>query len=271
MISVERILLTLGYYFKANTKYRIQSPLVFDIYTEILNNKKEYACFEDIESIRYALLKSEVNINVEDFGAGSHKMNFDKTRKVSDIAASSLSPTYKCKMLFYTVLFFKPKAIIELGTSLGISTLYLAKAYSSIPVHTIEASPEIQHIAKVNFELAKSSNIQSHLGRFDDILPALLSDATELIYIDGNHTKEATLRYYDWIKSSKKEKMVVIFDDIYWSKGMHEAWKEIEKDAPLTIDYYHFGFVIFSPEIIKNQNFSIIPFHFKPWQIGLFQ
>lgn len=271
MISSDRLLPALQFYYKAKTKYHIQSPLVYEILTEILENKREYYCFEEIERIRYSLLNSEAKIEVKDFGAGSRNMKPDRIRDVRNIAATSLSPEFKCRILFNSVLYFAPKEVVELGTSLGISTLYLAKPASDITVHTIEASPQIQHIAKMNFDLTQTSNIKSHLGIFDDVLPGVLTSNTQLVYIDGNHTKEATLRYYELIRSLKNDKMVIIFDDIYWSKGMQEAWKEIEKDAPLTIDFYHLGFVLFSHEIIRKQNFTVIPYRFKPWQIGLFQ
>lgn len=260
----------LSYYLKAKTKYKIQSPIVFKVCKELLESKKYYYKFDELERLRDSLLRNTEVVPVVDMWAGSLNTENKKTKAISEVARMALSPEFKCQWLFKLVLIFEPKKIIELGTCLGLSSLYLASARSESEVLTIEGSPAYHEIAKQNFKKFKANNINAYLGNFDVILPDILDETIEMVYVDGNHTKEATLRYFNMIRNVNSKKMVIIFDDIYWSEGMTEAWEEIKKTAPYCIDLYYLGIVIFDPKIVEKQNFTIVPFRYKPWQIGLF-
>lgn len=260
----------LRYYLSAKGKYKIQSPLAFEICQTLLEDRKKYYIFNELEALRETLKNDTSVVPVLDLGAGSVNSGGGAERVVGDIAKSALSPPFKCEWLFKLVLIFKPEGIIELGTCLGLSSLYMAMASKEPVLHTIEGSPSLHEIAKSNFQKFNAGNIKAYLGNFDVIFPGLLNRNIEMVYVDGNHTKEATLRYYEMIRQANSEKMVIIFDDIYWSKGMTEAWEEIKKAAPYSIDLYHLGIVIFDERVVRKQNFTIIPFRYKPWQIGLF-
>lgn len=260
----------LNYYFRAKSKYKIQSPIAFQISKVLLEERKKYYIFDELETLRETLKRDTSVIPILDLGAGSINSSYGDERVVGDIAHSALSPRFKCEWLFNLVLIFQPRSIIELGTCLGLSSLYMAGARKETVLHTIEGSPSLHTIAKSNFQKFKADNIKAYLGNFDVIFPEVLNGETEMVYVDGNHTKEATIRYYDMIRNANSEKMIIIFDDIYWSQGMTEAWEEIKKVAPYSIDLYHLGIVIFDEKIVQKQNFTIIPFRYKPWQIGLF-
>ena len=50
------------------------------------------------------------------------------------------------------------------------------------------------------------------------------------------------------------ENSIIVFDDIYWSDQMEEAWKEIvnNKRVTLSIDLFKMGIVFFHPSIVKE-------------------
>ncbi len=252
----------IGYYFNAkNAKgHGIHSPFVFDFVKNVLNDKKKYECYKIIEPLRKKLLNNNATILVEDFGAGSAVLPF-KERKVSAIAASSLKKKKFAQLLFRIVKHYKPKTIVELGTSFGISTSYLALANSGAKVYTLEGSTTIAKIAAENFEKLKLDNVELIQGNFERSFPVLLNKITniDLIFVDGNHRRDATLNYFQESLKKSNSSSIFIFDDIHWSAEMEEAWKQIKKHSlvTLTIDLFFIGLVFFSPDFKIKQDFII--------------
>jgi predicted O-methyltransferase YrrM len=183
-------------------------------------------------------------------------------RTISEIAERSLKSEKYGQLLFRLVNHFKPNTILELGTSLGISTAYLASANPNSKVITIEGCPNIASEAKKNFEILGLKNIESVIGNFDSVLPAALCQLPtadcKLVFFDGNHKKEPTLRYFNQCLELADNTSVFIFDDIHWSNEMEEAWEEIKSHPQVTVTIYLFflGLVFFRKEQVK-QNFIV--------------
>ncbi|RYD84708.1 MAG: class I SAM-dependent methyltransferase [Sphingobacteriales bacterium] len=187
-------------------------------------------------------------ITVTDLGAGSH-VNNNKKKKVSDITINALKPPKLAKLLYRLAAFAKPNNIIELGTCLGITTLYLREAAPEARLYTLEGCPETAGVAKSVFSKAGVKGIKVITGNFDDTLPGVLEaeENLDLVYIDGNHQYDATIRYFDWCLPKVHEGSMLIFDDIYWSDGMKKAWAEIKNHPQVTatVDLFWIGLVFF--------------------------
>lgn len=237
----------------------MHSPFVFTFIEKVLNDKKKYVAYTEIETIRKELLQNENIIEVEDFGAGSTVIK-TKKRVVKDIAASSLKPKKYSQLLYRIVQFYKHKNIIELGTSLGITSAYLASA-NGVIVTTMEGSKNIANVAVSNFEKLQLKNIDLLVGEFDNTLNPFLKKTTaiDLAFIDGNHRKEPTMKYFNVILPKLHNDSFLIFDDIHWSKEMEEAWDLIKNNSAvtLTIDLFFIGIVFFKKEFKIKQHFSI--------------
>ena len=164
-----------SYYFKAkNAKgHGVHSPFVFDFIIHILSDTKKYECYHKIEFLRNQLLKNNTILEVEDFGAGSAVIPF-KNRKVKDIANSSLKKKKYAQLLFKIANYYQSKTIVELGTSFGISTCYLASAHVDSKVFTFEGSHNIARIALNNFKQAGFNNIDLIEGNFEKTLPSIM-------------------------------------------------------------------------------------------------
>lgn len=251
-----------GYYFKAqNGKgHGVHSPFVFDFIIHVLNDKKKYECYPKIETLRKQLLLNNSTIEVEDFGAGSAQIPF-KNRKVKEIANSSLKNKKYAQLLFRIAKYYQSKTIIELGTSLGITTCYLASANNNSKLFTFEGSNNIAKIALNNFKKLGLNNIELIEGDFSKTLQsiALESQNVDFLFFDGNHRKKATLEYFDIFLKKSTEQSIFIFDDIHWSKEMEEAWKQIQQhdSVTLTIDLFFMGLVFFSKDFKVKQHFTI--------------
>lgn len=252
----------LQYYCTAKNSHGhgMHSPFVYDLITHVFNDKREYYCYNEIERLRTELKKDNTPLTIEDFGAGS-RINTHTTRSVSSIAKSALKPKKFGQLFFRLAEYFKPDTIVELGTSLGLSTAYFASASTSTSVYTFEGAKQVAQKAKENFKHLGLNNIQLIEGNFDHTLPSALNTIhkIDLAYVDGNHRKQPTLQYFEQLLEKSDENTVLIFDDIHWSREMEEAWDSIKqhKNVTTTIDLFFIGLVFFRKENKVPQHFSV--------------
>lgn len=252
----------LRYYSTAsNSKgHGVHSPFVFDFIKFIKNDRQQYPSYLPIEQCRKKLLGNNQLIEVQDFGAGSTVIK-TKHRRIDAIAASSLKPKKFAQLFHRMVKAYQPKNIIELGTSFGISTAYMATAAPKAMLYSLEGAPAIAQIAQQNFDQLGIQNIQLIQGDFAQTLPSLLQqlDAIDFAYVDGNHRKTPTLDYFNQLLAKTHENSVIIFDDIHWSEEMEKAWEiiKLHERVTLTIDLFFIGIIFFKKEFKVKQHFII--------------
>lgn len=253
------ILEYIKYLFRSFHLHGIHSPFVFQLNEDIVKEKISFYAFDEIESIRAKLLLTEKEIEVLDLGAGSKRGN-NKKKRINDIARSALKKPKYAQLMFRLAYKAKPKTILEIGTSLGITTSYLSKACPLAQVISLEGCPEISKVAKINFDKLGLQNIKQVLGNFDDTLSKEINqlDTLDFVYFDGNHQEEPTLRYFNLCLEKADESSIFIFDDIYWSKGMKKAWNKIKKHpkVTVTIDLFEIGIVLFKTDQTR-EDFTI--------------
>jgi predicted O-methyltransferase YrrM len=250
------------YWFKSsNAKgHGIHSPFVFDLIDTVFTDDRNFYIFPLIEEVREELLFNNTPIEVTDFGAGS-RINQHYTRTISSIAKSAVKPKKFSQLLFRMVNHFGSSTILELGTSFGITTSYLAAANQNGLVITMEGAPEIAKQAQRHFQHIGLHNIEQVIGNFDNTLANVLqkNKSLDFVFIDGNHRFEPTIRYFNMMKPNLNEYSVVVFDDIHWSKEMEQAWAAIKNDerVTLTIDLFFIGLVFFRKEQKEKQHFIV--------------
>ncbi len=234
-------------------RHDVHSPFVFDLVEEVLRKPLSKSKSKQIELERKFLLKDNSAVLIDDLGVKKSRES-----KVNEIAAHSLKDAKHAAILRKLVEHYSPKSVFELGTSLGISTAYLAQ--EDTPVFTIEGSEAILHHAKVVWQNLGINQIKAYLGSFDDLLDTVWSEIEQpaMIFIDGNHTYRATLHYFDYFIDRLNSNSFIVFDDIHWSPGMEEAWKKIIADTrvSLSIDIFEMGIVFFRKGVEK-QHFVI--------------
>ena len=254
--TIHRLKEFLSYQQKAQTKYYIHSPFVYQFYLNILESNAANP-LQNITMLRKRLLQTYDKILINDMGAAPGP----KEKMISSLAAGASVPEKYGKVLYHLVQYFSPHSIIELGTCLGIGTAYMASAKPSARVITIEGSPELSDTAAINFKELKFNNIDQVTGSFDDNLPIVLSgiETIDMAFIDGNHRYEPTMKYFNLLMGKANENSVFVFDDIYWSPEMTKAWSEIKKDPriTLTIDIYRFGIVFMHREKLAKEDFVL--------------
>ena len=252
----------LKYYLAASNGkgHGMHSPFVFDFIIKVLNDKTIYPEYERVEELRNKLLNDSTVLEVEDFGAGS-MMDKKNKRTISSIAKNASKPKKFGQLLFRIVKYYQPSTILELGTSLGITTSYLSLARPDASVTTMEGSKEIARIAKQNFKILELKNVELIEGNFDDTLLSVVRglSTVDFAFIDGNHRQEPTERYFHELLAKTNNDSILVFDDIHWSSEMEAAWETIKNNAAVTcsIDLFFIGIILFRKEFKEKQHFVI--------------
>ena len=242
---------------RATNQHGVHSPFVYDLVTKCFYDKKKHPAYQYLKSYRKQLLENTATIDVTDLGSGSQVFKNNK-RVISKMAKVAGSGYKDAKLLYRIANYFKANTILELGTSLGIATQALALGNPKANITTVEGCPNISAVAETQFKNFDLKNITIKTGDFAEVISNLDSEILDLVYCDGNHSKQATLQYFEMLLPKMHNDSVLIFDDIYWSKGMTGAWQIIKNhpQVTVTIDTYKFGFVFFRQEQAK-EHFSI--------------
>lgn len=262
----------LKYYWRARTRYDIHSPFLFDFAENVLEDDRRFYAFSQIEAWRDRLKADTTKVELTDFGAGS-RVNRAKSRSIGSLVRHSANNPYTCRLLFRIVNHFKPKTLVELGTSLGISTAYQARALHAGRLVSIEGCPAVAMHAKDTFRFTETTGVDMRLGRFDELLPKVLAEIRQLdyLFIDGNHRREPTLHYFLQCLEFSHPDSIFAFGDIHWSRDMELAWNDIKShpSVTLSIDLYFIGLVFFRKNQAEKKDLTICPWLWKPWRVGL--
>ena len=231
--------------------FGIHSPLLYQFTKYVIEEENPYYCFKEIEKGRNELKQDNRKINIVDFGTGK-----DRQRTIKSIAQTSLKPKKQAQLLYRIIQHFKFIEILELGTSLGITTSYLAISSKAIHCTSFEGSPEIKNIALENFRKLGIENVNVIEGDINKTLLEFIDETAtiDFVFFDANHKSKAVLSYFEICLSKVHTNSVFVIDDIYWSADMECAWKTI-KNNPLvtsTIDIYHMGIVFFNSDLTKK-------------------
>ena len=254
----------LGYLLKASNGkgHGVHSPFVYDfIESVLLPSRKTAAAFISIEQVRKKYSKDVSSfIEVEDLGAGSFSKAGSR-RSIAQIAKGAAKHPKFARLLHHMVNHYKVDHVLELGTSLGLTTRYLALAGNQVNVQTIEGANAIAAFTSKALQAEGYSNIEQLTGDFKDVLPQALVNmkGRKLIFFDGNHQYAPTVAYFKQVVAVCDEYDILVFDDIHWSKGMEKAWKEIKNSERVTcsIDLFFIGIVFLRKEFKEKLDFAI--------------
>jgi predicted O-methyltransferase YrrM len=233
----------------------VHSPFVFNIVTKCFYDKKKYPEYCILKNYRNSLLQNKNTVEVTDFGAGSRIFK-SNTRVINQIVKNAGISPKRAELLYRITEYFKPETILEIGTSLGLATSALSLGNVKSKITTIEGCSNTLHVAQKQFEEFGFKNITSINTEFSCYLKnyQLAIINYQLIHFDGNHSKEATLEYFELLLPTINNETVWIFDDIHWSPAMEAAW-EVIKNHPkvtVTIDTFQWGIVFFRTQQLKE-------------------
>jgi len=235
-------------------EHSIHSPFFYDFYLKVIKGVSPHQKFEEFEQVRTKLHSNDAILSVNDLGARSSHFTTAQ-RTIAQVASTSLSPASLCQLIARLMDYMGSQKVIELGTSMGILSLYVA-SNENAHLTTFEGNPDMVKIALTNFEYFDKKNIDLVEGAIDDTLHAFLQLPTkiDLVIMDANHRYQPTLRYFEWLIKRMADKGVMIIDDIYHSAEMGKAWKELKAHQTVygSMDLFRCGILFFDPALNKQ-------------------
>ncbi len=260
----------LHYYRRACTRFRLHSPFAYALVTATLDDDRHFYAFDEIDWLFRQLRKSKEPLEPLDLGAGSLRHPQKRTTAGAVFRTAGSSRAFY-HFLFRLILFFQPHSILELGTNLGLSALSMHRARQKARLITIEGCPHTAALARKLFA-ERRARIELLNDDFATALPRALQSLgrVDFALIDGNHRKKATIDYFQQILPYTHPRSVLFFDDIHWSPGMTEAWKQIKAHPKVrfSADFFFGGLVAFRSEQVVPLHLSLIARKYKPWQMG---
>ncbi len=255
-----------SFYSAAVTKYQLHSPFVYELAEIVLDDKRWYYAFQDIEMLRRKMLSSDVVLNVRDFGTGK-----DRKTAVRKMVRRAASSPCQGQRLFRLANWASPKTMLELGASVGIGSLYLISGAGAATLISLEGCPETAQVARANLEILRLQGKASvQTGPFEQtLMPALTQlRSIDLVFFDGNHQKGPTLAYFEKCLGFAHEKTVFVLDDVHWSAEMEAAWAKIQQHprVTLTVDFFDLSLAFVNPGFKQKQHYNIVPSRWKLWK-----
>jgi predicted O-methyltransferase YrrM len=267
------ILRYLQYFFKARTRYDLHAPFAYELAESILEDTRRFYAFRDIELLRRGLLKNQDSVQIQDHGAGS-MVSANPVRQIRSLACYSAISPASGALLFRLVQFSRPKKMLELGTSLGLSAAYQSLAARDAEMISIEGCPQTAALARQNLAKLDVRNVTLLVGTFEQQLPRALQQLKQVdyLFIDGDHREGASLAYFEACLPYLHAHSVVVMADIHWSNEMESAWRTLQQHERirLSVDLFHFGLLFFRPEIKVKSSLPLIKAKYKPWRMGFF-
>jgi predicted O-methyltransferase YrrM len=251
----------LDHWVKSFHLHGIHSPFVFEFEKKCLRDALPHVDYFELSRFRESVTHNPQLLTVEDHGAGS-KIFKTPTRSTQDLLKHNSSDQKTAELFYRIATYFKPRRILELGTSLGIATHALAMARPDALLHTVEGSKMVADYSRATFKGQALSNVAVVCGTFQEFLNSELHekphDSYDLIYLDGHHDGAATLNYFEQLLAHAHNDTVFILDDIYWSRDMTAAWNTLcnHKKVTASIDLFDVGLLFLRKEQ-RQQRFYI--------------
>ena len=272
-IYIRLLLKYLKFYFSARTIYDLHSPFLVEFTTAVVEDQRHFYAFSFAEDIRERLKQDRTKVSIVELGAGS-LVSSKKDRSIQDIVRHTAITPSTGRQLFRIINQFQPSTMLELGTSLGISTIYQAFGNYKAQMITVEGNPNLHPWSEQAFFLCDLKNIEQLEGSFAEKLPIALKKLKKLdyLFIDGDHRMDKTLAYFETCLDSLHNESIVIIADIHWSLDMERCWDKLKAHPKITlsIDLFNLGILFFREELKEKKDISLVRAIQKPWRLGFF-
>lgn len=241
----------------AGTLYRIHSPFLYELIDNVVVKSRMSPELQPVERLREECRNSHDIIHKTDYGRNAEgPAGTTYPVPLARLARTSVSSRRQALRLHHLAKYLRATEILELGTSIGITTAYLALSNPKARVMTLEGCPELAGLAVKNLEKLNIRNVEVFQGKFEEKVGEALSKLgkLDLLFLDGDHRKEPVIANFERCMPHFHNDTVVVIDDIHHSPEMEQAWEQLvtRKDVTISLDFFHCGWLFFRKESSKE-------------------
>lgn len=234
----------------------VHSPFVFNLITKVIRERAVYYCFQEIEALRKELLQSKETILCPD---RRHKGKFCRTTVAAAVKREAVRPKYGA-LLFRLTNRFRSKSILQIGSSLGLSTLYLTLYAPALKCVSLERVPAFASIAGQLYSRAARTAIDVRIGDYKELLPGILREmgTVDFLFLNGRREQEDMLWLFTACLPYLTDDAVLVCEGIKSSRAMRCFWKEVcrHPEVTVTLDLFAAGIVFFDKKLYKR-NYTV--------------
>jgi predicted O-methyltransferase YrrM len=243
---MQKAIAFLNHLLNSKTLHGTHSPFVYALLRDCIYNSMKVQ--KEVSSYFNGLKKRGDTVKGVDHGAGQSVQS-----NVGALARRSATQSFESNLLGRLAHYHSSKRILELGGNLGKASAVIASMNTDSEVVSVEGNEGLTALAQEGFDALGIQNVSVVHSTFDSFFDRNESKF-DFVFIDGDHSYEPTMRYYEKAKNVLTGVGPIVLHDIYWSKGMTRAWDEIKQDpkATITIDLFFVGLVYFREEQQKE-------------------
>lgn len=234
--------------------YGVHSPFVFNLITKVIEERCSYYSFNDIELIRKQLLFRDEVIPCPD--RRRRRKGQMRNCKIGDIVAREAIKPKHGALLFRLANYFKPQNILQVGTSVGLSTLYLTSYATELRCIALEECPELASVARITFEKAARNPVDLRTGDYRELLSGALNELgmVDFVFFNALSEQQNNAWLFNECMKQAHDGSVFVFEGIKTSRKMRELWEYIggHPDVTVTVDLYSMGIVFFNKKLHKR-------------------
>lgn len=232
--------------------FGVHSPFVFSLITKVIEEKCPYYCFQEIELLRKQLLFGEKKITYPDRKCNGRI----KTRAIGSIVKHEAISPKEGALLFRLTNYFKSKHILQIGSNMGLSTLYLTSYAKGLSCIALEHIPEFAEISKQTISRKGRNKVDLRIGEYIKLLPQALNDlhTVDLVFFNTQHETVDNQELFNECLKFVKNETLFIFEGINANNEMRSFWKNVCAcpEVTVSLDLFSLGIAVFNKKLHKK-------------------
>ena len=232
--------------------FGVHSPFVFNLITKVIEERCGYYSFNEIELLRKQLLFRNEYITYPD-RRNKGKM---RRRRIGEIVKREAIRPKHGALLFRLANYFKSKHILQLGPTMGLSTLYLTSYATDVRCIALESVPEFAAIAEQDYQKGARNPIDLRVGSYRQLLPKALEEMEQLDFVFFNtlYEPEDNLWLFNECIKHVHDGTLFVFEGIKENRKMRQLWHDVclHPDVTVTLDLYSLGIIVFHKKLHKK-------------------
>jgi hypothetical protein len=225
--------------------YGVHSPFVYDLITQVIEEKCYFYAYRNISLIRLQLLQNEQFVHYK-----GKRITVKKALRRYGISKK------EGELLFRLTNYFKPHTILCIGSSLGLIPLYLTRYDSTVQCITLESEPDFANQAMCFLRREENPSLQIQIGSISETVPESIVQFQRIdcIYINKNVEINDLEVIFTQCFPYVHDTAFCVLAGIRSSKEKYHYWKQLcqHPNVTVTIDLFYTGILFFKPDLHKR-------------------